>query len=81
MQRLLDTLKEKKINMTYTPQAIDYLAEKGFDPLLGARPIKRAIQKLVTNRLSMLLIDDKLFAGYTVNMDCKNDELTFNLRK
>jgi ATP-dependent Clp protease ATP-binding subunit ClpB len=81
MQRLLDTLKEKKINMTYTPQAIDYLAEKGFDPLLGARPIKRAIQKLVTNRLSMLLIDDKLFAGCTVNMDCKNDELTFNLRK
>lgn len=81
MQRLIETLNKKKITLQYTDRAIDYLADKGYDPLLGARPIKRAIQKLVTNRLSMLLIDDKLFEGSLVEMDCKQDELTFKLTK
>ena len=86
MQRLLDTLKSKNITLEYTSEAIDYLADEGYDPLLGARPIKRAIQKLVTNRLSMLLLDDKLFDGAKVKMDAKNidmnsdrKELTFRL--
>lgn len=81
MQRLIETLNKKKITLQYTDKAIDYLADKGYDPLLGARPIKRAIQKLVTNRLSMLLIDDKLFEGSFIEMDCKQDELTFKLTK
>jgi len=86
MKRLLDTLKSKNITLEYTPEAIDYLADEGYDPLLGARPIKRAIQRLVTNRLSMLLLDDKLFDGAKIKMDASKisadtdkKELTFRL--
>ena len=79
VQRLLDTLQSKNITLEYTPKAIDFLADEGYDPLLGARPIKRALQKLVTNRLSMLLLDDKLFDGCKVMMDCVNNELVFNI--
>ena len=79
MQRLLDTLKQKGITLKYTPQAIDFLADNGYDPILGARPIKRAIQKLVTNRLSMLLIDDKIFENCELMMDMKGGELTFRI--
>ena len=81
MKRLLETLKSKNITLEYTPQAIDYQADEGYDPLLGARPVKRAIQKLVTNRLSMLLLDDKLFDGAKVQMDCRNNELLFNINR
>lgn len=80
MQRLLDTLQEKHITLEYTTQALDYLATEGYDPLLGARPVKRAIQKLVTNRLSMLLIDDKLVNNNTILMDCVNNQLVFRIK-
>ncbi|MDO5760261.1 MAG: AAA family ATPase [Bacteroidota bacterium] len=80
MQRLLATLKEKKITLEYTTEALDYLATEGYDPLLGARPVKRAIQKLVTNKLSMLLIDDKLPVDSTIVMDCRDNQLVFNLK-
>ena len=80
MQRLLDALQEKHITLEYTTQALDYLATEGYDPLLGARPVKRAIQKLVTNRLSMLLIDDKLVNNNTILMDCVNNQLVFRIK-
>ena len=80
MQRLLNTLQEKHITLEYTTQALDYLATEGYDPLLGARPVKRAIQKLVTNRLSMLLIDDKLVNNNTILMDCVNNQLVFRIK-
>ncbi len=80
MQRLLDTLKEKKINLEYTAEALDYLANEGYDPLLGARPVKRAIQKLVTNKLSMLLIDGRLTENTTIVMDCADNQLIFKLK-
>ena len=80
MQRLLDALQEKHITLEYTTQALDYLATEGYDPLLGARPVKRAIQKLVTNRLSMLLIDDKLVNNNSILMDCVNNQLVFRIK-
>ncbi len=80
MQRLLNTLQEKHITLEYTTEALDYLATEGYDPLLGARPVKRAIQKLVTNRLSMLLIDDKLVNNNTILMNCINNQLVFRIK-
>ena len=81
MKHLIEMLKSKNILLNYTPTAIDYLADKGYDPLLGARPVKRAIQKLVTNRLSMFILSDKLSSNAIhLNMDCRNDELLFNIQ-
>ena len=85
MKHLIEMLKSKNILLNYTPTAIDYLADKGYDPLLGARPVKRAIQKLVTNRLSMFILSDNRFDQLSsnaihLNMDCRNDELLFNIQ-
>ncbi|MBR1769830.1 MAG: AAA family ATPase [Bacteroidales bacterium] len=79
MQRLLNTLKEKKITLEYSETALDCLANEGYDPILGARPVKRAIQKLVTNKLSMLIIDGKLQTESKIFMDCVNNSLIFRL--
>lgn len=81
MQGLLNTLHQKKIKLNSTPEAIDYLAEQGYDPLLGARPVKRAIQRLVTNKLSMLLLNGEMFENSTVLMDCRDSQLVFQLSK
>lgn len=81
MQGLLNTLQQKKIKLNSTPEAIDYLAEQGYDPLLGARPVKRAIQRLVTNKLSMLLLNGEMFENSTVLMDCRDNQLVFQLTK
>lgn len=81
MQGLLNTLQQKKIKLNSTPEAIDYLAEQGYDPLLGARPVKRAIQRLVTNKLSMLLLNGEMFENTTVLMDCRDNQLVFQLTK
>ena len=87
MQRLLNTLKTKNILLHYTPQAIDFLTDKGYDPQLGARPVKRAIQRLVTDKLSMFLLDDskhnvQINANnpLNINLDCKNSQLVFSVQ-
>lgn len=80
MDRLVQTLKEKKINLKYSTEATDCLASEGYDPLLGARPIKRVIQRLVTNRLSMLLIEGRLSDNVSVMLDCVGGELVFQLQ-
>ncbi len=80
MNRLLKTLEDRNVKLEYTETALDYLATEGYDPLLGARPVKRAIQKLVTNRLSMLLIDDKITINNTILMDCVDNKLVFRIK-
>jgi len=69
LNRLISQLKEKHIDISFTPKAIDYLADKGYDPLLGARPVKRAILKLVVNELSMELIKGALSTDSKIEVD------------
>jgi ATP-dependent Clp protease ATP-binding subunit ClpB len=77
LNRLISQLNEKHIDISFTPKAIDYLAEKGFDPLLGARPVKRAILKLVVNELSMELIKGALSTDSKIEVDEVNNTLIF----
>lgn len=53
-------LKEKKINLNWTPETIRHLAEKGYDPAFGARPLKRLIQHKVTNLLSKAFLQREI---------------------
>ena len=69
LNRLTSQLSQKHIDITFTPKAIDYLAEKGYDPLLGARPVKRAIQKLVINQLSIELIKGTISQETKIEVD------------
>lgn len=53
MNRLKDRLKQKKIDLYYTKEAVELLGTLGFDPNYGARPVKRVIQQLVENEIAM----------------------------
>lgn len=77
LNRLTNQLSQKHIDITFTPKAVDYLAEKGFDPLLGARPVKRAIQKLVINQLSIELIKGTISQETKIEVDEIGDNLVF----
>lgn len=77
LERLTSQLSQKHIDIDFTPKAIDYLAEKGYDPLLGARPVKRAIQKLVINQLSIELIKGTISQETKIEVDEIEDNLVF----
>ena len=60
MKKVTDMLAPQGITLECTPQAIDYLAEQGYDPDFGARPVKRAIQQFVLNDLSKKILSDEV---------------------
>ena len=70
-------LREKKITMEVTTKAKAYLAEAGYDPLYGARPLKRTIQNLVQNPLSKMMLAGDLADGNTVTVDKTAEGISF----
>lgn len=81
LKGLMAILKEKNIELIAKPETIDFLAEKGYDISLGARPVKRIIQKYVTNRLSVLLIEGAVCQDTKIEMFVEGEELNFKLIK
>ena len=77
MRRVVDQLKSKDIAMELTEAAKDLLAEKGYDPALGARPLRRTIQRLVEDPLSEKLLWKEFTAGQLVVVDAENGEIAF----
>jgi ATP-dependent Clp protease ATP-binding subunit ClpB len=71
-------LEENGIVLTVTERAISYIAEKGYDPQFGARPVKRAIQRYLLNELSKKLIAQEVDRKHPVVIDVLGDELTFS---
>ncbi len=71
-------LKEKGIQLELTDTALDKLAEAGFDPVYGARPLKRAIQQLIENPLARKLLDSEFVASDQITIDIQEDEITFS---
>lgn len=70
-------LSKQEITIDATDQAIDYLVQAGFDPHYGARPIKRIIQKKVTNALSKEILSQKISKDSVVLIDAFEDQLVF----
>ncbi|WP_374074840.1 ATP-dependent chaperone ClpB [Bdellovibrio bacteriovorus] len=70
-------LKAKKINIDFDQSAVDFLAKKGYDPVYGARPLKRVIQTELLNPLSKEIISGKVKAGDTVKVKGSDLHLTF----
>ncbi len=73
-QRLLD----KELNLQISEAALDKLGEAGFDPVYGARPLKRAIQQRLENSLAQKLLQGDFVAGDTIEVGVDGDELVFN---
>ena len=72
-------LEEKDISISLTQNAKAYIANAGFDPVYGARPLKRAIYELVEDRLADLILEDKVTEGSKIEFDVINDEVVVNL--
>ncbi|TAJ53473.1 MAG: ATP-dependent chaperone ClpB [Nevskiaceae bacterium] len=76
-QRLVSRLKERNIGIIFSDAALDHLAEAGYDPIYGARPLKRAVQAEVENPLAREILDGKFAAGDTVQVGVKDGVLSF----
>jgi ATP-dependent Clp protease ATP-binding subunit ClpB len=77
LEQVVQRLKAKKISIEFSDAAVNFLAKKGFDPLYGARPLKRAIQSELLNPLSKEIIAGKLKAGDVVKVGANSTGLTF----
>jgi ATP-dependent Clp protease ATP-binding subunit ClpB len=77
LARLRDRLAERGLSLELTDGAKEHLAEAGWDPTYGARPLKRAIQRLVENPLALRLLESDFTDGDTVRVDAKDGELVF----
>ena len=70
-------LQTNGITLEVTPAALDLLAEDGYDPEFGARPVKRTIQRLVLNQLSKDILAQKVDREHPITIDVRDGELVF----
>jgi ATP-dependent Clp protease ATP-binding subunit ClpB len=78
LARLRELLGERKITLDLDRSALDWLANEGYDPIYGARPLKRVIQRSLQNPLATKLLDGSLHEGETVRVSAGLDGLTFS---
>ena len=71
-----DRLADKRIKIELTPQAVNYITEEAYDPVYGARPLKRYVQRYVETAAAKLILADKVHEGGTILIDEWNGELT-----
>ncbi|MCZ2134177.1 MAG: ATP-dependent chaperone ClpB [Burkholderiales bacterium] len=77
LQRLEERLAKLDLNLELSDDALDVLCEAGFDPVFGARPLKRAIQQSIENPLSKELLSGKFGPGATIRVTARNGEIVF----
>jgi ATP-dependent Clp protease ATP-binding subunit ClpC len=70
-------LKEKDLHLKFKDEAVDLLIEKGFDPIFGARPLKRAIQRYLEDPLSEEILKGRFKEGDKIIIDVKNNQIHF----
>jgi len=75
LTEIIGSLKEKNITLEVTETAKDLLGDKGYDPVFGARPLRRTIQEMVENQLSEALLHGDFLPGDTVVVDCEDDRI------
>ena len=80
LARLDKLLAEKQLTLTLTPAARHLLAERGYDPVYGARPLKRVIQSMLQNPVAMTLLEGGYTPGDTIVADRDGDHLVFQRR-
>lgn len=75
LERLTKRLAEHGYQVSFTEAALDFISEVGYDPIYGARPLKRAIQQEIENPLSREILSGKLLPGKPVTVDFENDQI------
>lgn len=75
--RLRSRLLERELSLTLSPEALDKLIAVGYDPVYGARPLKRAIQRWIENPLAQLILAGKFMPGTAITAKVQGDEIVF----
>lgn len=78
VERMKKYIREKNIDLRLTERAKEYFAEIGFDPIYGARPLKRVLQKMILNELAKKILDGSFQEGDTVEVDVEKGQVTFS---
>ena len=78
LQFLAQRLRERELSLELSDRALDALAEQGFDPVYGARPLKRAIQQSLENSLAQDILSGRYQAGDTIKVDADDSGLIFS---
>ena len=80
LELLRKRLAERRLSLELTPAALDFLAQRGYDPQYGARPLKRLIQREVQDPLAMRILQGEFAEGKTVKGDlaATGESLTFS---
>ncbi len=81
LRQLQDQLKERKVGLEVSPQALSWLAEKGYDPLMGARPLSRIIQERIKKPLADLLLFGVLKNGGRLRIVRNGEEIALEAQK
>jgi len=81
LKKVEERLSKKEIKVDFTDQAKQFLAEKGFDPNLGARPLKRVIQRLILDPLSLKIVAGEVKEGERVVVELKENKIFFKTPK
>jgi len=76
--KIKERLSIRKIEIILSPEAKEYIANMGYDPIYGARPIKRAIQQYILDPLAMKTLEGEFSGGETIRIDLKEDKLAFS---
>ena len=77
LKRLRQNLAQRKMALEITDSAKALLAEKGYDPVYGARPLKRTIQRLIQDPLAVKILEGEFKEGDRINVDSDGDEMLF----
>ena len=77
VQRLSQRLAERKMSLKLSDAALDFLAEVGYDPVFGARPLKRAIQRELETQIAKSILRGEFNDGDTIFVDVENERLAF----
>jgi ATP-dependent Clp protease ATP-binding subunit ClpB len=78
LKRVQKLLADQKITLELSPAAQDYLVDVGYDPVYGARPLKRAIQRELENPLVTKLLENAFTEGDTIMVDYVDSSLSFS---
>jgi len=81
IRRVEKRLTDQKIRLDITDAAIDFIAESGYDPVYGARPLKRAIQRLLENPIATKILETTFTEGATIHADQSDDGLVFTTQE
>ena len=81
LERVRERLLSKEIEIEVSSKALNFLAEKGYDPSFGARPLKRLIQSKILSQIASLMISNDIMVGGKVFVDIKGKDFSFEIKK